>query len=397
MPTYQYLNEITATIEELNLLDGCTNSTEELNLLDGSVAGTVTNSKGVIYGESGEVNATTLQIGGTSITSTVEELNILDISAHPATANTGTYLRGDSTWAPITKRMPTQNAGVTLAERVYLNFDGTHLIATDDGGNDQHDITLSSNLQALSGLTSAADKGIQYTGDGTAGVYDLTTAGKALLDDANASAQRTTLGLVIGTDVQAYDADLAAIAGLTSAANKGIQFTGSGTAAVYSLTAAGKALLDDADAAAQRTTLGLGTIATLAAPAGTIVGTSDSQTLTNKSIDLGTNTLTGSVAEFNSALQSESFATLAGSETLTNKTLSTGGSISSGFGSINNGSSSITTTGTLSATGDVVIKSGTSYSAQATNGEIELVDSTGGWIYFRVNGTNYKVEGTAVL
>jgi len=47
----------------------------------------------------------------------------------------------------------------------------------------------------------------------------------------------------------------------------------------------------------------------------------DTQTLTNKSIDLGTNTLTGSVAEFNSALQSESFSTLTGTETLTNKTL----------------------------------------------------------------------------
>ena len=48
---------------------------------------------------------------------------------------------------------------------------------------------------------------------------------------------------------------------------------------------------------------------------------SSSDTLSNKSIDLGSNTVTGSVAEFNSALQSESFCTLAGSETLTNKTL----------------------------------------------------------------------------
>ncbi len=111
-------------------------------------------------------------------------------------------------------------------------------------------------LAAIAGLTSAADKGIQFTGSGTAAVYDLTAAGKALLDDADASAQRTTLGLAIGTNVQAYDAELAAIAGLTSAANKGITFTGSGTAATYDLTAAALTVLDDATVSAMVDTLG---------------------------------------------------------------------------------------------------------------------------------------------
>ena len=45
------------------------------------------------------------------------------------------------------------------------------------------------------------------------------------------------------------------------------------------------------------------------------------QTLTNKTIDLGDNTLTGSLAEFNTALQGDSFVSLTGTETLTNKTL----------------------------------------------------------------------------
>lgn len=46
-------------------------------------------------------------------------------------------------------------------------------------------------------------------------------------------------------------------------------------------------------------------------------------TLTNKTLALGSNTVSGTTAQFNTALNDNDFATLAGSETLTNKTLTT--------------------------------------------------------------------------
>jgi hypothetical protein len=59
----------------------------------------------------------------------------------------------------------------------------------------------------------------------------------------------------------------------------------------------------------------------------TLTGT---QTLTNKTIALGSNTISGTTAEFNTALTDGSFSTLAGTETLTNKTVSFGSNTISG-------------------------------------------------------------------
>jgi len=84
---------------------------------------------------------------------------------------------------------------------------------------------------------------------------------------STAAGARTALGLVIGTNVQAVDATLTSIAALGTAANKIAYTTGVDTWAEAAITTAGRALLDDADAAAQRTTLGLGTAATTAATA----------------------------------------------------------------------------------------------------------------------------------
>lgn len=59
---------VTATAAELNIMDGVTSTAAEINLLDGAVANTVVNSKAVVYGSAGQVQATTVDLGNWTVT-----------------------------------------------------------------------------------------------------------------------------------------------------------------------------------------------------------------------------------------------------------------------------------------------------------------------------------------
>ncbi len=186
------------------------------------------------------------------------------------------------------KLLGRSSAGAGVVEEISLTAAGRALL--DDADAAAQRTTLGLGTIATQDASTVAITGGTITGGTITGITDLAVAdGGTGASDAGTA--RTNLGVAIGTDVQAYDAGLQSISGLTTSADQTVYTTASDTYATTSLTSYGRSLIDDADAATARTTLGLGTLAT---QSGTFSGTHSGTTSGTNTGDQ-TITLTGDV------------------------------------------------------------------------------------------------------
>jgi len=211
----------------------------------------------------------------------------------------------DGAIVPVTDNDIDLGTGALEFKDLYL--DGTANIDTLVIGSSTGVTSVDTDLSSVSASddTLASAKAIKTYIDAQVTAQDLdfqADTGGALSIDLDSESLTFTGGTGIDTSGSgnavtfAIDSTVATLTGTQTLTNKTVNLTNN---TLTGTTAEFNTALSD------------GSFATLA-------GT---ETLTNKTVNLASNTLTGTTAEFNTALSDGSFATLAGTETLTNKTI----------------------------------------------------------------------------
>ena len=335
----------------------------------GNVTGNVSGSSGSTTGNAATATAleTARTIHGVSfdgtgnidLTEVVQDTVGAMFSSNTETGITATYQDGDGTIDLVvgtlnqdtTGNAATATALETARTIAGQSFDGSAniTIASTDLSNTSN-ITLNDATQTLTNKTLTSPT---ITGTGAiAGTFTGNITG-----DVTGNADTAT-ALATARNIGGVSFDGSANINLPGVNTSGNQDTTGNAATATALetarTIAGQSFDGSANITIASTDLSNTSAITLL---------TSTQTLTNKTIDLGDNTVTGTTAEFNSALQDGSFATLAGTETLTNKTL-TSPTINA-FSGTGNASIAGTLALTSTSTGDVLTLTTTENSATA--------------------------------
>lgn len=269
---------------------------------------TITNSDGDTTGQGAAFDSSAVAITGGSITGMPTPTAASDVTTKSyvdalimglkwkqsvvvATTATGTLATAFANGQTVDGVVLTTGMRILLKNQSTGSENGIYTVNASGAPTRATDADVGSELVAASVTvergTANADKLFVCTNDTiTIGATSIVfavlpsvvgalIASNNLSDLTSASSARTSLGLgtaalssisdfdaagaAAGAQAasQPLDPDLTAIAGLVSAANKVPYFTGSASAALADLSAAGRALIDDADNVAQRATLGL--------------------------------------------------------------------------------------------------------------------------------------------
>lgn len=232
-----------------------------------------TGTSGQIEVSSSNGNVTFSLASNVTISNNLVVTGDLTVNGNTTTLNTSTLVVEDKNVVLASVETPTDTtadgAGITIKGATDKTFNWVD--ATDSWTSSEHLDLLAGKAYHIGGSsvlsnttlgTTVVNSSLTSVGTITSGTWNGSTisinhGGTGATTASNA---RINLGLEIGVNVQGYDPELAAIAGLTSAADKLPYFTGANTAALTDFTNFGRSLIADIDAANARVTLGLGTI-----------------------------------------------------------------------------------------------------------------------------------------